>query len=283
MPYAREMSDEDDEEIVLGPGAGQQGRGQSGQGGDSRSASRAGQQRSEPRQEAVRSGSSQDLRQPKLSIASSRDLDGDRRPDTDSKVLGMERRIQGLEKELEASSRREQWERERSRELEEEVRGLKERATGHAGALRSVQREVENAQAALEAEKQRAEGKRKEQEVELGRWRTRSDQLEDEINRLNKNRNMRSDQEVRGGCGKMGLAVLMPYLVDRRSHARAAKRGRLARRRAQHAVAAQRGSSAGKGVGRGRNTEAGRGGSGVQAQLGKDQDRVAQSQGLAWA
>lgn len=118
------------------------------------------------------------------------------RGDLEGKLTGMERRLQGLEKELEDSSRRERWERERSRELEEEVRGLKERAGGHASALRSVQREVEVAQSQLESERQRAEGKRREDQAEVVKWRQQCEMLEDELQGFREGQRLQDEQNV---------------------------------------------------------------------------------------
>ena len=118
------------------------------------------------------------------------------RGDLEGKLTGMERRLQGLEKELEDSSRRERWERERSRELEEEVRGLKERAGGHASALRSVQREVEVAQSQLDSERQRAEGKRREDQAEVVKWRQQCEMLEDELQGFREGQRLQDEQNV---------------------------------------------------------------------------------------
>lgn len=48
------------------------------------------------------------------------------RSDAETKAVGLERRLSALEKEVKAANEREKWERDRAKELEEEVRGHKE-------------------------------------------------------------------------------------------------------------------------------------------------------------
>jgi len=48
------------------------------------------------------------------------------RSDAETKAAGLERRLFALEKEVKAANEREKWERDRAKELEEEVRGHKE-------------------------------------------------------------------------------------------------------------------------------------------------------------
>jgi chromosome segregation ATPase len=212
VPYAKH--DEDEEEIVMRPSSSQSQRREADVGNtrDSRQSSVRGHSRAEDRdysRDARTSVASTSLsasrQQPPASVKptlsasnSASDLIREQRVrgDLEAKLTGMERRLQGLEKELEDSGRRERWERERTRELEEEVRGLKERAGGHATSLRSVQQEVEDAQAALDAERQRAEGRRREDQAEIVNWRQKCDALEEEVQSLRQEQQLRTEQEV---------------------------------------------------------------------------------------
>lgn len=48
------------------------------------------------------------------------------RSEAETKSAGLERRLSALEKEVKAATEREKWERDRAKELEEEVRSHKE-------------------------------------------------------------------------------------------------------------------------------------------------------------
>jgi hypothetical protein len=229
VPYAKH--DEDEEEIVMRPTSSQSQRREAEVGNtrDSRQSSVRGQSRAENRDYSRDGGGNErdgyartsvastslsaSRQQPAASVKptlsasnSASDLIREQRVrgDLEAKLTGMERRLQGLEKELEDSGRRERWERERTRELEEEVRGLKERAGGHATSLRSVQQEVEDAQAALDAERQRAEGRRREDQAEIVNWRQKCDALEEEVQSLRQEQQLRTEQEV-GVCEMHGV------------------------------------------------------------------------------
>jgi hypothetical protein len=48
------------------------------------------------------------------------------RTDLEAKLAGMERRLASMQREVDGSSKREEWERSRTRELEDEIRSHKE-------------------------------------------------------------------------------------------------------------------------------------------------------------
>lgn len=85
----------------------------------------------------------------------------------EAKIGGMERRLAGLEKELEDAGKRERWERDRAKELEDQLRTRSENA----------QRELGEVKAELLA----LQGRRKEDQAEINRWRDRCGQLEDQL------------------------------------------------------------------------------------------------------
>lgn len=88
------------------------------------------------------------------------------RADLEAKIGGMERRLAGLEKELDEAGKRERWERDRAKELEEQLR-----------ARGDVQRELTDVKAELTA----LQARRKEDQAEVNRWRNRCEQLEDQL------------------------------------------------------------------------------------------------------
>ena len=96
------------------------------------------------------------------------------------KIAGLERRIAGMED----AERRGKDDKERSREMEDEVRGLKERAALHASNLRSLQHELDLARDAAEAARNHTDQSGRAAQDEINQWRDRCDGLEDELRRV---------------------------------------------------------------------------------------------------
>ncbi len=140
------------------------------------------------------------------------------RADLESKVAGLERRLQGMEKDLDDAGRREKWERDRTKELENEVRGMKEHSRNHADELRSMQREIDNTRTLLDAEKQKVSGRQREDQVETAKWKERYQAAADEALNLRKQVEERSGPFGGGQAGEAAkelqneLVILMEEL-----------------------------------------------------------------------
>ncbi|KAJ9090659.1 hypothetical protein QFC19_009520 [Naganishia cerealis] len=120
------------------------------------------------------------------------------RTDLEAKIAGMERRLASMQKEVDGSNKREEWERNRARELEDEIRSHKDvslvanvvfegltssfqRAGTLAENIRSLQRELEVAKTATEQETQRNDGRRREEQAELSMWKDRCRAMENDL------------------------------------------------------------------------------------------------------
>lgn len=146
------------------------------------------------------------------------------RAEYELRIAGLERKLQAVEGEHEDMQRELANERERRKDYEDEVRGLKERSTGHASTLRSMQDELdvsrdETATVRKEYDqklRQTQEGLRQAQE-EVAQWRQRCDGFEDELHRLETERAGRSTREVSPAANGESVSELrneMRSLVD---------------------------------------------------------------------
>lgn len=128
------------------------------------------------------------------------------RAEYELRIAGLERRIQAVEGERDELQREIADQRERRKDYEDEVRGLKERATGHASSLRSIQDQLDMARDAADAAEQKSrqgqeEARQASEELrqakeEIAQWRERCEGLEDELHRLETERAERSTREV---------------------------------------------------------------------------------------
>ncbi|KAJ9099935.1 hypothetical protein QFC21_003940 [Naganishia friedmannii] len=103
------------------------------------------------------------------------------RTDLEAKIAGMERRLASMQKEVDGSIKREEWERNRAKELEDEIRSHKDRAGTLAENVRLLQRDFDAAKASNEQENQRNEGRRREEQAELSMWKDRYRVMEDDL------------------------------------------------------------------------------------------------------
>ena len=133
------------------------------------------------------------------------------RQEYEYKLLDLERRLADVEIEREEAKRSHGAEKAKRLEWEEEVRGLKERATTHASGLRSMQHEMDVAKDKAEAERQRAEESVREAEEETQRWRERAEQLEEDGRRVEvEAQRLREEIEqgaARGDAGDVSLKL----------------------------------------------------------------------------
>ncbi len=146
------------------------------------------------------------------------------RAEYELRVAGLERKLQAAETERDNMQRELADERERRKDYEDEVRGLKERATGHAATLRSMQDELdvsrdETATVRKEYDqklRQAQQGLQQAQE-DVAQWRQRCEGLEDELHRLETERADRTTREVSPAANGESVAELrneMRSLVD---------------------------------------------------------------------
>ncbi|GMK58532.1 hypothetical protein CspeluHIS016_0505640 [Cutaneotrichosporon spelunceum] len=119
------------------------------------------------------------------------DLEHKLRAEYELRIAGLERKLQAVEGERDNVQRELVDQRERRKDYEDEVRGLKERAAGHAATLRSMQDELdvsrdETATVRREYDqklRQAQDGLRQAQE-EATQWRQRCDGFQDELHRF---------------------------------------------------------------------------------------------------
>jgi len=145
------------------------------------------------------------------------------RSEYELKIAGLERRIQAAERDRDEARRQEAFEAERRREMEDELRGLKEvspgctemsrcladgqRATTHASSLRSLQHELDIARDATEAARAHGEQSSRGAEEEVEHWRHRCEGLEDELRHLEQDKadgNRGSSSGVSKTCSRLG-------------------------------------------------------------------------------
>jgi len=117
------------------------------------------------------------------------------------KIAGLERRIAGMED----AERREKEHKERSKELEDEVRGLKERAALHASNLRSLQHELDLARDAAESARNHTDQSGRAAQEEINQWRDRCDGLEDELRRVEMEK--QALEAANGASGNVDVGV----------------------------------------------------------------------------
>lgn len=119
------------------------------------------------------------------------------RAEYEMRIVGLERRLQAAETDRDALAKEIQEEREQRKDYEDEVRGLKERATTHASSLRSVQHELDLARDAHDAVRGQNEQTSVQAQEEISQWRERCEGLEDELRRLEDDRADRATQMAR--------------------------------------------------------------------------------------
>ena len=129
------------------------------------------------------------------------------RSEYELRIAGLERKIGSLEGEKEELARKENEQRERGREWEDEVRGLKERAALHASNLRSLQHELDLARDAAEAARSHTDQSGRQAQEEINQWRDRCDNLEDEVRRLEVEKTALEAAVGAGGAGVSRVAV----------------------------------------------------------------------------
>ncbi|BEI84709.1 hypothetical protein CcaverHIS002_0501100 [Cutaneotrichosporon cavernicola] len=160
------------------------------------------------------------------------------RAEYELRIAGLERKLQAVEGERDDMQRELADQRERRKDYEDEVRGLKERSAGHAATLRSMQDELdvsrdETATVRMEYDqklrqaqdglrqsqdglRQSQDGLRQAQE-EIAQWRLRCDGFQDELHRLETERADRATREVSPAANGESVAELrneMRSLVD---------------------------------------------------------------------
>lgn len=101
-----------------------------------------------------------------------------------TKVGGMDRRVAGLEKELADAERRERWEKDRVKELEEQLQTNAEGVTKASNDYQALKEEVDDLKSQLATQRQRSDGKRKEDQLEVTKWRDRAMVYEQDIQAL---------------------------------------------------------------------------------------------------
>ncbi|KAK4686209.1 protein SPA2, partial [Tremellales sp. Uapishka_1] len=137
------------------------------------------------------------------------------RQEYEFRIAGLERKLGQAETERDEARRTQEIERERRKEWEDEVRGLKERATTHASSLRSLQHELDIARDAAETARNHAESSSRDAQEELNSWRDRCDGLEDELRRLEEEKASR-DPDLNGNQSEVAaeLKAEMHSLLD---------------------------------------------------------------------
>lgn len=118
------------------------------------------------------------------------------RAEYELRIAGLERKIQVVEGERDELQRELADERERRKDYEDEVRGLKERATGHASSLRSIQNELDMAHDLADGLRKEHEQQSRQGQDEIAQWRERCEGLEDELHRLEGERAERATRDV---------------------------------------------------------------------------------------
>lgn len=143
------------------------------------------------------------------------------RADYELRIAGLERRLQIAETERDEVNRELGDERERRRDLEDEVRGHKERATTHASSLRSIQNELDVARDSANAVRSQGDQTTRQAQEEIGQWRERCEGLEDELRRLEEEHAHRTTTDVRtspgGGAGGADSALVAELQAEMRS------------------------------------------------------------------
>ncbi|KAL7418827.1 component of the polarisome [Cryptotrichosporon argae] len=124
------------------------------------------------------------------------------RAEYEFRIAGLERRAHVAETERDEARRAAEDEKAKRLDWEEEVRGLKERAAGHANSLRSIQHELDVARDAAEAARRHAETSGVAAHDEIAQWRDRCDALEDELRHLEDEQDrLRADVDAGAGAG----------------------------------------------------------------------------------
>ena len=123
------------------------------------------------------------------------------RQEYEFKLVDLERRMGMVEQERDEARRSQGAEKDKRLEWEEEVRGLKERATTHASALRSMQHEMDVQKDATDAARKMADENVRAAEDETAQWRDRAESLEEDQRRLEmENQQLRDQLERSGGA-----------------------------------------------------------------------------------
>ncbi|KAL1407089.1 component of the polarisome [Vanrija albida] len=143
------------------------------------------------------------------------------RADYELRIAGLERRLQIAETERDEVNRDLGDERERRRDFEDEVRGLKERATTHASSLRSIQNELDIARDSANTVRSQGDQTTRQAQEEISQWRERCEGLEDELRRLEEEHAHRTTTDVRtspgGGAGGADSALVAELQAEMRS------------------------------------------------------------------
>ncbi|RXK37163.1 hypothetical protein M231_05532 [Tremella mesenterica] len=131
------------------------------------------------------------------------------RAEYELRIAGLDRRLVAAEAERDEAKRAEDRARERQREYEDEVRGLKERAATHASSLRSLQHELDLARDATETARRHSEESGQAAADEINQWRDRCEGLEEELRRLEEEIRRLEDEKaaLEGQQGGMGGLV----------------------------------------------------------------------------
>ena len=185
--------------------------------------------------------------------------DGERerkiRAEYEFRIAGLERRTAIAETEREEAKRNETGERDRRKEWEEEVRGLKEvrasspgsfrytdggkRAATHASSLRSIQHELDIARDAAETARKHSEQASNSAQEEISQWRDRCDGLEDDLRRM-EDEKAASDSNGSSGVGLTSSSLgVTDICAGRPSRCRVEERDPLPSRRAERPFSAQ--------------------------------------------
>jgi cell division septum initiation protein DivIVA len=118
------------------------------------------------------------------------------RTEYEMRVVTLERRLQATEGDRDEVKRQLAEATERKKDYEDEVRGLKERATTHASSLRSLQHELDLARDATVAIQTQTSQTTQQAHEEIQSWRERCEGLEDELRRLEDEKNDNSTREA---------------------------------------------------------------------------------------
>jgi hypothetical protein len=207
VPYARDSTmDPDTRPIVGGPGP----SGLRDVRSDSRTSERDRGQAPSREDTVTSPGGTDDQYYDRVSLASTTrskiggggggsawdDRETKMRNDYEFKFANLERRAQQIEKERDDAVNKLAEAEELLKDYKDEVRGHKERSTTHASSLRSLQHELDLAQDATAVARKQAEQTTQQTHQEIREWRERCEGLEDELRRVEEEKNDRATQST---------------------------------------------------------------------------------------